>query len=185
MDSLQTILQKLFIFRDCRAAHIRDVLKICSSRTFKADESLCSQGEKSEEMFIILSGRVQIDAADGSPLLSETAVTIIGEAGMLTGELRLATVTAQTDVKALVISRSTLMPKLSEDPVLASLIYRNVLFMERSKLIASNQRIAQLLQEVAEGDEYAASDEDEEGEVEEDDYEAGEGGDAAEEVEAA
>ena len=77
------------------------------------------------------------------------------------------------------------MPKLSEDHVLASLIYRNVLFMERSKLIASNQRIAQLLQEVAEGDEYAASDEDEEGEVEEDDYEAGEGGDAAEEVEAA
>ena len=77
------------------------------------------------------------------------------------------------------------MPKLSEDPVLASLIYRNVLFMERSKLIASNQRIAQLLQDVAEGDEYAASDEDEEGEVEEDDYEAGEGGDAAEEVEAA
>ena len=73
------------------------------------------------------------------------------------------------------------MPKLIEDPVLASLIYRNVLFMERSKLIASNQRIAQLLQEVAEGDEYAASDEDEEGEVEEDDYEAGESGDAAEE----
>ena len=57
--------------------------------------------------------------------------------------------------------------------------------MERSKLIASNQRIAQLLQEVAEGDQYAASDEDEDGEAEEDDYEAGEGGDAAEEVEAA
>tara|TARA_Y100001934_G_C12182993_1_gene692544 strand:+ start:490 stop:1047 length:558 start_codon:yes stop_codon:yes gene_type:complete len=185
MDSLQTILQKLFIFRDCRAAHIRDVLKICSSRTFKADERLCSQGEKSEEMFIVLSGRVEIDAADGLPLLSETAVTIIGEVGMLTGESRLATVVAQTDVKTLVISRSTLMPKLSEDPVLASLIYRNVLFMERSKLIASNQRIAQLLQDVAEGEEYAASDEDEEGEVEEDDYEAGEGGDAAEEVEAA
>ena len=90
MDSLQTILQKLFIFRDCRAVHIREVLKICSSRTFKAGELLCKQGEKSEEMFIILSGSVQIDAADGSPLLSETAVTIIGEAGMLTGEQRLA-----------------------------------------------------------------------------------------------
>lgn len=183
MDSLQTILQKLFIFRDCRAAHIRDVLKICSARTFKADERLCSQGEKSEEMFIILSGRVEIDAADGSPLLSETAVTIVGEAGLLTGQPRLATVVAQTDVKALVISRSTLMPKLSEDPVLASLIYRNVLFIERSKLIASNERIAQLLQEVAENDEYALSDED--GEVEEDEYESGEGGDATEEVEAA
>ena len=178
MDSLQTILQKLFIFRDCRAAHIRDVLKICSSRTFKADERLCSHGEKSEEMYIILSGRVEIDAADGSPLLSETAVTIIGEAGLLTGQPRLATVVAQTDVKALVISRSALMPKLNEDPVLASLIYRNVLFMERSKLIASNERIAQLLQEVAESDEYAASDEDGDSEV-------GEGGDAAEEVEAA
>ena len=176
MDSLQTILQKLFIFRDCRAAHIREVLKICSSRTFKEGELLCKHGEKSEEMFIVLSGRVQIDAADGSPLLSETAVTIIGEAGMLTGERRLATVTAQTDVKTLAIGRSTLMPKFSEDPVLASLIYRNVLFMERSKLIASNQRIAQLLQDVADGDEYA--------EEEEGDYKAEGDDDAAEESEA-
>ena len=176
MDSLQTILQKLFIFRDCRAAQIREVLKICSSRTFKAGESICKQGEKSEEMFIILSGRVQIDAADGSPLLSETAITIIGEAGMLTGERRLATVTAQTDVKTLSIGSSTLMPKFSEDPVLASLIYRNVLFMERSKLIASNQRIAQLLQDVADADEDA--------EVKEADYKAEGDDDAAEEGEA-
>ena len=176
MDSLQTILQKLFIFRDCRAAHIREVLKICSSRAFTKGESLCKHGEKSEEMFIVLSGRVQIDAADGSPLLSETAVTIIGEAGMLTGERRLATVTAQTDVKTLAIGRSTLMPKFGEDPVLASLIYRNVLFMERSKLIASNQRIAQLLQDVAAGDEYA--------EEEEGDYKAEGDDDAAEESEA-
>ena len=182
MDSLQTILQKLFIFRDCRAVHIREVLKICSSRTFKAGELLCKQGEKSEEMFIILSGCVQIDAADGSPLLSETAVTIMGEAGMLTGERRLATVTAQTDVKTLAISRSTLMPKFGEDPVLASLIYRNVLFMERSKLIASNQRIAQLLQEIADVDEDAASD-DEDGKVEEDDQEAGSDEDAVAEGE--
>ena len=156
---------------------------MCSSRTFKAGESICKQGEKSEEMFIILSGRVQIDAADGSPLLSETAITIIGEAGMLTGERRLATVTAQTDVKTLSIGRSTLMPKFSEDPVLASLIYRNVLFMERSKLIASNQRIAQLLQDVADADEYAAS-EDEDVEVKKADYKAEGDDDATEEGEA-
>lgn len=184
MDSLQTILKKLFIFRDCRAGHIRTVLKICSSRTFKAGETLCKQGEKSEELFIILSGRVQVDAADGSPLLSEIAVTIIGEAGMLTGQPRLATVSAQTDVKTLVISRSALMPKFSEDPLLASLIYRNVLFMERSKMIASNERINQLMQESAEEadfDEDAESDED--GDVEEDDYEADSAGDTAEEDE--
>ena len=102
---------------------------------------------------------------------------------MLTGERRLATVTAQTDVKTLAIGRSTLMPKFGEDPVLASLIYRNVLFMERSKLIASNQRIAQLLQDVADGDEYAAS-EDEDAEVEEGDSKAEGDDDAAEDSEA-
>ena len=100
---------------------------------------------------------------------------------MLTGERRLATVTAQTDVKTLAIGRSTLMPKFSEDPVLASLIYRNVLFMERSKLIASNQRIAQLLQDVADADEYAAS---EDAEVKEADCKAEGDDDAVEEGEA-
>lgn len=179
LDSLQTILQKLVIFRDCRAAHIREVLKICSSRTFKEGETLCTQGEESRDMYIILSGRVGIDAADGSSLLSETAVTSIGEAGMLTGELRSATVVAQTDVKALVISRSTLMPKFSEDPLLASLIYRNVLFMVRSKLIASNQRITQLLHDAAEGDGYEAE-EAEDAEDEDDASEADGGEEAAE-----
>ena len=60
MDSLQTILQKLFIFRDCRAAHIRDVLKICSSRTFKADERLCSQGERAKRCLLFSPGACRL-----------------------------------------------------------------------------------------------------------------------------
>ena len=155
--SLLSILQKLLIFRDCKAAQVREVLKICVSRSFKEGDTICKEGEESDSMFVILSGTVEIHTTGGMLLVSETAVTSIGEAGMLTGELRSATVVAQTDVKALAINRRTLMPKLSNDPLLASLIYRNVLYMVRSKLIASNQRICQLLQDAAEDDDYVES----------------------------
>lgn len=157
MDSLLSILQKLFIFRDCKAAQVREVVKICVSHSFKEGDTICREGEESESMFVVLAGTVEIHTAGGMLLLSETAVSSIGEAGMLTGEPRSATVVAQTEVKALAINRRTLMPKLNSDPLLASLIYRNVLFMVRGKLIASNQRISQLLRDAAEDDDYVES----------------------------
>lgn len=98
-------------------------------------------------MFVILTGSVEIRTAEDVPLLTEDSVTTIGEAGLLTGETRSATVVAKTAVTTLSMNRRRLLPLMNHDTALAKYLYRNVLFMVRGKLIASNQRISELLKE--------------------------------------
>lgn len=147
MDSLLSIVQKLALFRDCTPAQVRDVLQICVSHPFKEGEVICKAGDKSENMFVILTGSVEIRTAEGVALLTEDAVTTIGEAGLLTGEARSATVAAKTAVTTLSINRRRLLPLMSHDAELSKYLYRNVLYMVRGKLVASNRRISELLQD--------------------------------------
>ena len=147
MDSLLAIVQKLALFRDCTPAQVREVLQICVSHPFKEGEIICKAGDKSENMFVILTGSVEIRTAEDVPLLTEDSVTTIGEAGLLTGETRSATVVAKTAVTTLSMNRRRLLPLMNHDTALAKYLYRNVLFMVRGKLIASNQRISELLKE--------------------------------------
>lgn len=126
---------------------MRTVLQICVSHPFKEGDVICKAGDKSENMFVILTGSVEIRTAEDVPLLTEDSVTTIGEAGLLTGETRSATVVAKTAVTTLSMNRRRLLPLMNHDTALAKYLYRNVLFMVRGKLIASNQRISELLKE--------------------------------------
>ncbi|MFT5085929.1 MAG: CRP-like cAMP-binding protein [Candidatus Latescibacterota bacterium] len=147
MDSPLAIVQKLALFRDCTPAQVREVLQICVSHPFKEGEIICKAGDKSENMFVILTGSVEIRTAEDVPLLTEDSVTTIGEAGLLTGETRSATVVAKMALTTLSMNRRRLLPLMSHDTELAKRLYRNVLYMVRGKLIASNKRISELLQD--------------------------------------
>jgi len=146
LEALLAIVQKLPLFRDCTPAHVREVMHICVSHPFKPGEILCKSGDKSENMFVILTGSVEICTAEGMPLLVEEAVTTIGEAGLLTGENRSATVVAKTALTTLSMNRRRLLPLMAHDHELSKYLYRNVMFMVRKKLIAANNRISELLQ---------------------------------------
>jgi hypothetical protein len=54
---------------------------------------------------------------------------------------------AKTAVTTLSMNRRRLLPLMSHDTELAKRLYRNVLYMVRGKLIASNKRISELLQD--------------------------------------
>ena len=96
-------------------------------------------------MFILLAGTVEIRNSNDLTLLEQHAVTTIGEAGMLTGEVRSATVVAKTEVSTLCMHRRRLEPLMNSDLEFSTLLYRNVMCMVREKLITSNERIAELL----------------------------------------
>jgi len=100
-------------------------------------------------MFVLLSGSVEIRSETDTPLMSQSAITTIGESGMLTGEPRSATVVAEGALSVLVIDRHPFMQLMQEDPSLATRFYRNVMTILRQKLISSNRRIDQLLQNQA------------------------------------
>ena len=96
-------------------------------------------------MFIVLTGTVAICSAGGLGLLEQKAVITLGESGMLTVASRSATVLAKTKVTTLSLHKRRVEQLMKSDPQLSTLLYRNVMSMVRDKLVASNQRIAELL----------------------------------------
>ncbi len=145
MNSMFAIFQKLPLFRDCDSSQIWEVMHICDSRIFEPGEELCHSNETSDAIFILLAGTVEIRTSNNLTLLEQHAVTTIGEAGMLTGETRSATVVAKTKVTTLGMYRRRLEPLMNGDLKFSALLYRNVMCTVREKLVTSNERIAELI----------------------------------------
>jgi putative ABC transport system ATP-binding protein len=142
-------LQKVPLFTDLSPSQLKQLLGICQQETHEPGTALCRAGGESDRMFVLLSGTVEIRTARDVYLVSESAITTVGEAGMLTGEPRSATVVAETALSVLGINRRPFFQLMQEDSSLATRLYRNVMRILRQKLIASNQRIGELLQSQA------------------------------------
>jgi CRP-like cAMP-binding protein len=138
-------LQKLRLFRDLSPSQLKALFKLCQQKSYAQDRLLCRAGGVSDKMFILLAGSVDVLNTSGDALVSESATTTIGEAGLLTGEPRAASVRARTAVSALVIERRPLMRLVQDDAILAIRLFRNVLAMVREKLIVADQRITEML----------------------------------------
>ncbi len=87
---------------------------------FGAGETILTQGETGDTMYIIRRGKVEVLARSDNGSLRQLAVMgssqIIGEAGMLTGEPRNATNKAQTDVEVLEINRESFTELFKKHP---------------------------------------------------------------------
>ena len=143
-SSLLGMLQKLPVFQDLSPTQLKKLFGICLQENYKKGAHLCKAGEKSDRMFVLLSGEGAIYTPGKVLLVREKAITTIGEAGLLTGEPRSASVSTETTVKALLIRKRALFELMQEDPALATRLYRNMMFMLRQKLIAADRRIEEL-----------------------------------------
>jgi CRP-like cAMP-binding protein len=63
----------------------------------KEGETLCSQGEISDSMYILLSGRLLVKTVDGKVVGQISRGQTVGEMGLITHEPRSATVKAMRD----------------------------------------------------------------------------------------
>jgi CRP-like cAMP-binding protein len=92
-------------------------------RHFGPDESLCRQGERSDEVFLILRGRVRtwvLDAGGQPHSLGDSGEgTCIGEMAVLDPAPRAATVTALRDVLTLVLGGRVFRDVLHDRPAVA------------------------------------------------------------------
>ena len=89
------------LFAHLDAASISDLVGILQARTVPAGTVIIRKGEPGDSMYLIASGTVQIDAADGEVRLHEG--DFFGEMALLTRERRIATVTTIKSTDLLVL----------------------------------------------------------------------------------
>ena len=136
--SLIPIVKKIPIFDGLAPSDIKTLLKLCTQKSYQTGQKMCAFGTPSDEMYILLCGRLRVSTRDGLPVGDIHPVTTVGEMGVMTGQPRSATVEAVTPSKALVIRRSPFEQVLRNNKAMELKVYRKVIEILSSKIVTSN-----------------------------------------------
>lgn len=108
-DSIRESLSRVDLFRSLSPEEIERLATGVKLKLFACGEALCRQGEAGDSFYIIREGRVAvfINDANGHPVRAAQldCGAFFGEMSLLTGEPRSGTVTAETDVEVLCVSK--------------------------------------------------------------------------------
>lgn len=118
---IRQALRRIHLFSDVlRHDQLDDLARDCSPRFFRAGSVLMRQGDFGTAMFCIDQGVVSVtytDAANRDNQIRQLGSgNVVGEIEILTGERRVATITAVTDVRALRISKAALEGMFERSP---------------------------------------------------------------------
>jgi putative ABC transport system ATP-binding protein len=101
-------LHRVEVFRNLSPSEISHVAEQMKRRTYPPDTEIIRQGEEGDEFFLIVEGQVEVrivqDAAD-IPIATLGPGEFFGEAALLTGEPRNATVTSLSTVTTYVLDK--------------------------------------------------------------------------------
>ena len=130
-------------FQTFKEDEFKHILNICSKKTFQKDSRMFLEGEPSNDMYVLLEGVLQVNL-HGKELNLITAVDIVGEMGIFSGEPRSATVYSKTDSVLLKINRCELFGLLDANKNLNNLFQLGMINNLSDKLRKTNKMIVQL-----------------------------------------
>ena len=155
IETLRPIARSLLRSYEVRSARSTDLAQaIIRGRpsSWSDGDVICTEGEQSEDMFIILKGSVRIMRKDAQGTLRELAVlgppTMIGQMGLVDGSVRSATCIANGSVGALTIDTST-FKNILEDATSAGSAFRHLLLASMNmQLSTANGKIRKLIEDI-------------------------------------
>jgi small-conductance mechanosensitive channel/CRP-like cAMP-binding protein len=124
VDRVASLLASVDLFADLPAEAIRDLAVGARREHHDAGEILVEEGEAGDSLFLVDQGSVVVSRRrDGGGEPVELAVLhegdFFGEASLLTGERRTATVVARDGCEVVVLARDAVAPVLAHAPELA------------------------------------------------------------------
>ncbi|HVY09668.1 MAG TPA: cyclic nucleotide-binding domain-containing protein [Mycobacteriales bacterium] len=112
------MLGEIPLFRGCSKEELRDIDRAATQADFPAGQVLCTEGAVGRELIMLVEGEARIDRG-GNEVAQVGPGAFIGEMSLLDGGPRSATVTAITDVKALVLPAREFWQVIDEVPAIA------------------------------------------------------------------
>jgi CRP/FNR family cyclic AMP-dependent transcriptional regulator len=127
-DAKIELLRRVPLFADCSKRELAEIATLADEMSFPAGRTLIEEGKPGREFFVVLEGAVDIKRR-GRRVATHDGWSFYGEAALLTGKPRNATVVTTTPVQALVIDDRAFDRLLRESPsiqrkILASLATR-------------------------------------------------------------
>ena len=135
------ILAQLPFLKDLHHLQIGKILKCSRVTSYRPGEQVCEIGTPSDEMYILISGKLAVLTKDGSQVLSISPVTTVGELGFITNCQRPVGLEATMDSKVVRISRSHFEQLLKSDSDMQTRVHRNIIDILSKKLIGLRERV--------------------------------------------
>ena len=133
-------IKKIPLFKGLVPKQVQMLLGICATRTFEPGERVCGSDTQSLEMFILISGTLEVKSADGVRVATVEAVSTVGELGVVMKQPRSATVDAMTKCSTFVVPKTQLELLMQKDPDMQVKVFRNVIEILGSKILNDNIR---------------------------------------------
>ena len=144
-DSYKTakIVEKIPFFQGLSLSQIQQVLHAGKMESYPAEHILCRNGDKSNAMYILLSGELTVKD-DGLELARVKPVEIVGEMGLVTGEPRCASIEVAKNATLMAIGKMHFDVFLKSDLDMAVKIYKNMLDSLSQKLRENNAQLKKI-----------------------------------------
>lgn len=177
---LAKVIQKIPVFAGFQLPDIQRLLRVAELSDFDEGDDVYLRDEPSDEMLVLLRGRLSVQGEGGEELAQIGPGRPTGEMGVFTGARRSASIVAVQDSTAIIFNREHLMSLLEANQGMYVKVLRNLVgilcerLADANSLNESNSRIIRDLERQLDGDEDAVDDEDDEDDEaeEEDDADA-------------
>lgn len=143
-DRIIGFMKKIPIFKGLTNEQYREILNICSKKVFPKDHFICQEGDDSNELFILLKGKLKVVLQGGTMLATISPLNLVGEIGVFADTKRSASVVAATDSTVINISKKELSILFKNDCVLSYYILINVIRDLARKIKEDNEIIEEL-----------------------------------------
>ena len=153
-EVLKPIARKLLRTHRVHGARATDLAAALASgqpRRVPDGERLCSEGEPSESMFVLLKGRVQVlrkdDRGDERQLAVLQAPALVGHMGLVDGSARSASCVALGEIGCIRVQRRTFQELLDAPTASGAAMRRLILASLIGQLTSANTRIQEMIKE--------------------------------------
>ena len=145
---LVATLKKIELFKGLPPSQLQLLLSKCEPRHYALDEVVCKSNVLSDEMYILVDGRVGIFTVDGVEVAEFEPVTTVGEMGLFTQHVRSATVKAKTETFILALRKGPFELAMKREPKMQLKIYQHIIHLLSDKIVNDNVRTREHLIEI-------------------------------------
>ena len=131
------------ILSDLTNEQFESLLSICTKQDIPSYTLIFKEGDSSNEMFILTEGSLKVTLR-GSEIGRILSISTVGEMGVLTGEVRSATVVTMSNCTMLRIMKKDLCDLFEKDKDFYIKFQRGMLLDLSNKLRDTNETIAKL-----------------------------------------
>ncbi|MBI5888170.1 MAG: cyclic nucleotide-binding domain-containing protein [Deltaproteobacteria bacterium] len=145
----QRLLREMQFFSDFTDGEIATISKIIKKKEFKTGDTVFTESENGESMYVIRKGEVKAckTAPDGE-LFTLTLMKdgdIFGEMSFLDGRPRSASIVAISDLETYVLEKSDFETLVEANPRMTYKLMRNIVFTIHSIVRGMNSRYIEMI----------------------------------------